>query len=53
MTMRDVLHDSRIFPSPLEFMPERWLEASASKSESLDRYFVAFGKGTRNCQGME
>ena len=50
LSSRTVLHDPSIFPSPHEFKPERWL---APDSEKLDRYFVAFGKGTRMCQGMK
>lgn len=30
------------------FRPERWLVA---ETERLDRYLVAFGRGTRNCVG--
>jgi len=37
-----------IFPDPLEFRPERWLDGE----QRLDRYLVAFGKGTRNCIGL-
>ncbi|KAF4627044.1 hypothetical protein G7Y89_g11112 [Cudoniella acicularis] len=40
-----------IFLDPLEFKPERWLEKN-SKGGSLDHYLVAFGKGTRNCVGL-
>lgn len=43
-----LLHrDPRIFPSPKEFRPERWLE-----NPRLDRYLVAFTKGTRQCLGI-
>lgn len=36
-----------IFPEPTSFRPERWLDSG----HQLDRYLVAFGKGTRNCVG--
>jgi cytochrome P450 len=39
--------DSKLFPNPSNFEPERWLG-----KEHLDRYLVAFGKGTRNCIGQ-
>lgn len=39
--------DPRIFPSPLEFQPERWLE-----NKGLDRYLVSFSKGSRQCVGI-
>jgi len=34
-----------IFPEPLEFKPERWLEKD-TKAGRLDHYLVAFGKGS-------
>lgn len=40
-----------IFPDPLSFKPERWLCQEAI-DRHLDRYLVAFGKGTRNCIGI-
>jgi cytochrome P450 len=40
-----------IFPDPLDFKPERWLEKSTA-ARRLDHYLVAFGKGTRNCIGL-
>ncbi|RDW57302.1 hypothetical protein BP5796_12752 [Coleophoma crateriformis] len=39
--------DPRIFPSPLEFEPERWIN-----NKSLDKYLVAFSKGSRQCVGI-
>lgn len=41
----------KIFPDPDTFMPERWLDpANAGK---LEKYLVAFGKGSRQCIGMQ
>ena len=48
MTPHLVLINSDIFPAPREFRPERWLE-----NPGLERYMVAFGKGSRNCVGMQ
>ncbi|KAI4944235.1 hypothetical protein J4E91_008790 [Alternaria rosae] len=43
-----LLHtDPSIYPDPLTFRPERWLE-----NPKLTRYFFAFGRGSRNCLGM-
>ncbi|PGH19327.1 hypothetical protein AJ80_04080 [Polytolypa hystricis UAMH7299] len=42
-----IFQDEKIFPDPLAFKPERWLD-----DPELDRYQVAFSKGTRNCIGM-
>ncbi|KAL9013617.1 MAG: hypothetical protein Q9173_001694 [Seirophora scorigena] len=47
LTPHDVLLDARIFTKPDEFDPDRWI-----RNADLDRYLVAFGKGTRMCQGM-
>ncbi|KAK4222217.1 cytochrome P450 [Podospora fimiseda] len=43
-----VLTDSSIFPEPETFRPERWIEAG----KSLDKYLVAFNKGSRQCLGI-
>ncbi|KAK0102780.1 hypothetical protein ONS95_006377 [Cadophora gregata] len=39
--------DPRIFPSPLEFQPSRWLN-----NKSLEKYLVSFSKGSRQCVGI-
>lgn len=39
----------KIFPAPLEFKPERWLEDPILKA----KYFLAWGRGARNCVGMK
>ncbi|MDI1490376.1 MAG: hypothetical protein OHK93_001578 [Ramalina farinacea] len=46
-----VLTDPEIFPEPESFRPERWIEA-AQKGQNLNRYLVAFSRGSRNCLGM-
>lgn len=42
-----------IFPNPLEFRPERWLEKRPEGAPQLDRYLVSFTKGSRQCLGMK
>ncbi|KAG9195020.1 hypothetical protein G6011_00140 [Alternaria panax] len=43
-----LLHmDPTIYPDPFAFRPERWLE-----NPKLIRYLFAFGRGSRNCLGM-
>lgn len=44
--------DPTIFPEPEEFIPERWLKAQES-GHRLDRYLVAFTKGSRSCLGIK
>jgi cytochrome P450 len=47
MTSVLIHHDESIFPDSKEFRPERWIE-----DPRLDRYLVAFSKGSRQCLGM-
>jgi cytochrome P450 len=51
MTLRNILFDPEIFPSPNNFQPDRWLEAE-KLGVRLDRYLVTFAKGSRQCLGM-
>ncbi|ORY11484.1 cytochrome P450 [Clohesyomyces aquaticus] len=39
--------DPALFENPKEFNPQRWLD-----NPRLDRYLVAFSRGTRQCLGM-
>lgn len=43
-----ILVDPKIFPDPETFRPERWLNDPVR----LSRYQVCFGKGSRQCIGM-
>lgn len=49
VSMQSVLihRNARLFPSPSEFVPKRWLD-----NKSLDRYLVSFSKGSRQCVGI-
>jgi cytochrome P450 len=54
MTIVDVHHDEHIYPNSRSFVPERWLDNPKTKEgESLSRYFVSFGKGSRSCIGIK
>lgn len=54
MTIVDVCDDTEIFPKPRTFDPERWAGNPKTKNgQSLERYFVGFGKGTRSCLGIK
>ncbi|KAN0093577.1 cytochrome P450 [Hyaloscypha variabilis] len=46
-----ILMNETIFPEPSKFRPERWLKDS-KYNRSLEKYLVNFGKGTRQCVGM-
>lgn len=46
-----ILMHPEVFPEPQRFRPERWIEAEEAGNR-LDRYLVSFGKGTRQCLGL-
>ncbi|KAJ5762739.1 cytochrome P450 [Penicillium manginii] len=46
-----VLSDPTLFPDPDSFQPDRWMESDA-EGKGLHRFLVAFGKGSRQCLGM-
>jgi cytochrome P450 len=41
--------DAEIYPEPFKFMPERWL---GDYNPLMNRNFIPFSKGSRNCLGM-
>lgn len=44
--------DSSVFPSPDEFIPERWLAGLADERiAKMHQYMMPFGTGTRMCGG--
>jgi cytochrome P450 len=49
MTVPLTHHDESIFPDSHSFNPDRWLAPNASH---LDKYLVAFSKGSRACVGI-
>ena len=54
MTITDVHFNNEIYPKPDEYEPERWAgNPKAPDGSSLERYFVAFGKGPRQCLGIK
>lgn len=40
-------YDESVFPDPTSFRPERWLE-----NPRLDKYLIAFSRGSRQCIGI-
>ncbi|KAI1155102.1 cytochrome P450 [Nemania diffusa] len=51
MTLREISLDPEIFPSPMEFRPERWLPSNPNL-EQCNRYLMAFSRGSRMCLGI-
>lgn len=43
--------DEKVFPEPLEFKPERWLESEGEVERN--RLFFAFSQGSRGCIGKQ
>ncbi|KAH8896133.1 putative cytochrome P450 [Thozetella sp. PMI_491] len=41
--------DSKVYPKPFEFIPERWL---GEYDPVMNQHFIPFSKGSRNCLGM-
>jgi len=50
MTLILMHTDETLYPEPMRFNPERWMYPAAQKK--VDKTFVPFSKGTRNCLGM-
>ncbi|KAJ7274641.1 cytochrome P450 [Mycena rebaudengoi] len=50
-----IMHDESIYPSPMEFIPERYLHSEKQAADGLnpDPRRFAFGYGRRACPGKE
>ena len=47
------LHEAEdVFPKSREFDPDRWLNASQTEREMMHKCLFNFGRGTRQCAGM-
>jgi len=42
--------DESLYPDPMRFNPDRWMDTSARKK--MEKTYAPFSKGTRNCVGM-
>jgi cytochrome P450 len=51
MTSTLIHQNSDLFPQPLEFIPERWLDPN--ERQRMERYLVPFSKGSRQCAGIK
>jgi len=47
MSILHLHHDETLFPDSYSFIPERWIE-----NPRLDKHLYSFGKGTRQCVGI-
>lgn len=46
-----LLKDPAIFPEPLTYRPERWIDSSLQEKQNMERVFLNFGLGPRQCPG--
>jgi hypothetical protein len=42
--------DPKVYPRPMEFLPERWL---GEVTPAMYRNYIPFSKGSRHCLGMK
>ena len=40
-----------VYPHPKRFIPERWMDVDKDQMEKKERWFWAFGSGSRMCLG--
>lgn len=53
MSILDLHYNAKIFPRPDAFDPSRWLGADAERSREMERAYAPFGRGSRQCVGLE
>ncbi len=46
-------HNEDIFPDSHEFRPERWITSDGQRNLALEKYCIAFSKGSRQCLGLK
>ena len=51
MTSTLIHQNPDIYPQPLEFIPERWLDPI--KGQRMEKYLVPFSRGSRQCAGIK
>lgn len=42
-----------IFPQPMEFSPDRWIDEQGKKNHNLEKHMFSFSRGSRQCMGMK
>ncbi|KAI1078396.1 cytochrome P450 [Whalleya microplaca] len=52
--MTSVMNHSNeeLFPNPDQYIPERWILDNGEPNYALEKWMIAFGKGTRLCAGI-
>ncbi|KAI0317394.1 cytochrome P450 [Amylostereum chailletii] len=44
--------NSKVFPSPETYLPDRWLDADSAELAAMEQSLMPFGNGTRLCGGV-
>lgn len=45
--------DEKLYPDPMRFNPDRWMDLDAGDRKKIDKTFAPFLKGTRICIGIQ
>ena len=53
MTILDLHYNGGIFENTSAFNPDRWLESDGDRLQRMERAFVPFGRGARQCVGLD
>lgn len=53
ISIPDMHNNADIFPEPRAFIPDRWLESSPSQLARMEKAWFPFGRGARQCVGLE
>lgn len=53
--MTPIFHQTEpdVFPNPHAFLPERWTDANEQQRIRMERHFVPYSKGARQCAGLK
>ena len=52
MSSTYIHNNPELFPDPLIFKPERWLDENGKRKRDMEKYLLHFSKGTRGCVGL-
>ena len=53
MSILDLHYNEDIFTECKAFNPDRWLKDDAARLQRMERAFVPFGRGARQCIGLD
>lgn len=53
MTSHFIHLDPTVWPEPMKFIPERWIDGAVGVPKGQKKYLVPFSKGSRGCLGIK